>query len=284
MLALLLSGCLGAAGASAANPTPQKAPASTSSRQPSPDPAPQAEVKPSTSHTSTPTAPAVRRPVAVSSSPARPTPRRRPGHGWSSSRRRRPRPARLRLRRGCRQGRTYSDPHDRRSPLAGDARRLAADHVHSVPARVAKGSAATTASRPQLRNRRPSQRRAVAAQRRGDGSPRARKPHAVAATQEARAAMRRVALVVTLAAVGVMLMGASVAWGDPVALCNGRPCIQEAWYTSRSLSPGPGGRHGERLAAPLRNGVTDTNLTYCRTSPCRTGLPGRIATTPPQAT
>ena len=70
VLALLLSGCLGAAGASAANPTPQKAPASTSSRQPSPDPAPQAEVKPSTSHTSTPTAPAVRRPVAVSSSPA----------------------------------------------------------------------------------------------------------------------------------------------------------------------------------------------------------------------
>jgi hypothetical protein len=69
VLALLLSGCLGAAGASA-NPTPQKAPASTTSRQPSPDPAPQAEVKPSTSHTSTPTAPAVRRPVAVSSSPA----------------------------------------------------------------------------------------------------------------------------------------------------------------------------------------------------------------------
>jgi hypothetical protein len=70
VLALLLSGCLGAAGASAANPTPQKAPASTSSRQPSPDPAPQAEVKPSTSHTSTPTAPAIRRPVVVSSSPA----------------------------------------------------------------------------------------------------------------------------------------------------------------------------------------------------------------------
>jgi hypothetical protein len=69
-LALLLLGCLGAAGASAANPTPQKAPASTSSRQPSPDPAPQAEVKPSTSHTSAPTAPAIRRPNAVSSSPA----------------------------------------------------------------------------------------------------------------------------------------------------------------------------------------------------------------------
>ena len=70
VLALLLLGCLGAAGASAANPAPQKAPASTSSPQPSPDPAPQAEVKPSTSHTSAPTAPAVRSPVAVSSSPA----------------------------------------------------------------------------------------------------------------------------------------------------------------------------------------------------------------------
>ena len=70
VLALLLSGCLGTAGASAANPTPQKAPASASSRQPSPDPAPQAEVKPSTSHTSAPTAPATRSPVVVSSSPA----------------------------------------------------------------------------------------------------------------------------------------------------------------------------------------------------------------------
>jgi hypothetical protein len=70
VLALLLLSCLGAASASAANPTPQTAPASKSSGEPSPDPAPQAEVKRSTSHTSTPSAPATRRPGAVSSSPA----------------------------------------------------------------------------------------------------------------------------------------------------------------------------------------------------------------------
>ena len=50
--------------------------------------------------------------------------------------------------------------------------------------------------------------------------------------------MKRLALAVALVAVAVTLMAASVAWGDPIAFCNGQQCIKGAWYTSPVLSSG----------------------------------------------
>ena len=50
--------------------------------------------------------------------------------------------------------------------------------------------------------------------------------------------MKRLALVVALVAVAVSLMAASVAWGDPIALCNGQQCISGAWYTTQKALSG----------------------------------------------
>jgi hypothetical protein len=79
--------------------------------------------------------------------------------------------------------------------------------------------------------------------------------------------MRRVALAVAVVAVGALSMGASVAWGDPIPLCNGQQCVIGAWYTSSvSVTWDLNGDSNGGGCAP-QNYVTDTNQSYLQSEP-----------------
>lgn len=79
--------------------------------------------------------------------------------------------------------------------------------------------------------------------------------------------MRRFQVGTALVVVAVMAMGASVAWGEPVPLCNGQPCVQGAWYASRvSVTWELNGDINDGGCAP-QNVVADTNLTYLQSEP-----------------
>jgi hypothetical protein len=79
--------------------------------------------------------------------------------------------------------------------------------------------------------------------------------------------MRRLGLLVALAVVAVSLMGASVALGDPIAECNGQPCVRGAWYTSPvSVNWELNGDSNGGGCSP-QNYVTDTNQSYLLSEP-----------------
>jgi hypothetical protein len=79
--------------------------------------------------------------------------------------------------------------------------------------------------------------------------------------------MRRIRLAVGLAAIAVSLMGASVAWSDPIADCNGQPCVNGVWYTSPvSVTWDLNGGNNGGGCSP-QNYVADTNQSYLLSEP-----------------
>jgi hypothetical protein len=79
--------------------------------------------------------------------------------------------------------------------------------------------------------------------------------------------MKRLALAVALVAVAVSLMAASVAWGDPVADCNGQPCVKGAWYTSPVSVTWQLGSDSNGGGCAPQNYAADTNQSYLLSQP-----------------